>query len=75
MSGVDVGSVKSVELVDDHAQITMALQKSVKIYKNAKVRIRSTGIIGTKFIALDPGHPEPGSHSRKTSSCSATAIR
>jgi len=58
--GVEVGSVKSVELEDGRASITMALQKGISVYKNATVRIRSTGIIGTKFIALDPGRPEPG---------------
>lgn len=58
--GVEVGSVKSAQLEDGRAQITMALRKGVPVYKNARVRIRSTGIIGTKFIALDPGRPEPG---------------
>ncbi len=57
--GVEVGSVKAVELEDGRAHITMALQKGIPIYKNAAVRIRSTGIIGTKFIALDPGRPDP----------------
>lgn len=58
--GVEVGSVKSIGLEDSKAQITMALKKNVPIYKNAVARIRSTGIIGTKFIALEPGRPEPG---------------
>ena len=57
--GVEVGSVKGVDLEDGRARIKMALQKDVHIYKNAKVQIRSTGIIGTKFIALDPGKPDP----------------
>src|ERR1035438_8589159 len=58
--GVEVGSVKSVDLEDGHARVTVALLKGIRIYKNAAMRIRSTGIIGTKFIALDPGKPEPG---------------
>src|SRR4051812_15088034 len=58
--GVEVGSVKSVELEDGRARLTMALKKTIPLYKNAAVRIRSTGIIGSKFIALDPGRPEPG---------------
>jgi len=57
--GVEVGSVKSVDLDDGHASVTIALRKGIRIYKNAVMRIRSTGIIGSKFIALDPGHPEP----------------
>src|SRR6185437_14033311 len=60
ISGVEIGSVKKVELADDHAELTLALRKNIKLYQNARVRIRSTGIIGTKFIALDPGRPLPG---------------
>jgi phospholipid/cholesterol/gamma-HCH transport system substrate-binding protein len=58
--GVEVGSVKRVELTNDRAEVTIALRKGIPLYKNAAMRIRSTGIIGTKFIALDPGKPEPG---------------
>jgi phospholipid/cholesterol/gamma-HCH transport system substrate-binding protein len=61
--GVEVGNVSKVELEVDHgdnAVITLALSKEVKLYKNAQVRIRSTGIIGSKFIAMDPGRPEAG---------------
>ncbi len=58
--GVEVGSVKRVDLEDGRASITMALEKRIPVYKNASVRIRSTGIIGSKFIALDPGRAEPG---------------
>src|ERR1019366_283118 len=58
--GVDVGSVKRVDLEDGRASITMALEKNIPVYKNASVRIRSTGIIGSKFIALNPGRIEPG---------------
>src|ERR1700704_1724369 len=56
--GVEVGTVKSVELEDGRARVTVALKKGLTLYKNATMRIRSTGIIGTKFIALDPGKPD-----------------
>src|SRR5262249_50455538 len=42
------------------ARLTIALRKEIPIYKNARARIRSTGIIGTKFLAFYPGRPEPG---------------
>jgi phospholipid/cholesterol/gamma-HCH transport system substrate-binding protein len=58
--GVEVGSVKKVELENRRARITIALRKGIPVYKNAQVRIRSTGIIGTKFIAFDPGKPVAG---------------
>lgn len=58
VSGVEVGSVKNIRLSGGYAEITLALNKSLPVYHNARVRIRSTGIIGTKFIALDPGHED-----------------
>jgi phospholipid/cholesterol/gamma-HCH transport system substrate-binding protein len=60
VSGVEVGAVKNIHLSEDSAELTLSLNKSLAVYKNAHVRIRSTGIIGSKFIALDPGHPNPG---------------
>lgn len=59
--GVEVGTVKSVELTDGRAAVTVALRKGIPVYKDAVMRIRSTGIIGSKFIALDPGKPDPAS--------------
>jgi phospholipid/cholesterol/gamma-HCH transport system substrate-binding protein len=59
VSGVEVGSVKNIHLSDGYAELSLSLNKSLAVYKNARVRIRSTGIIGTKFIALDPGHAVP----------------
>lgn len=57
--GVEVGTVKQVELEDGRARIRMSIKKGIPIFKNATVRIRSTGIIGSKFIALDPGKADP----------------
>lgn len=56
--GVEVGSVKDVELEDGRARIRISIKKGTPIFKNAALRIRSTGIIGSKFIALDPGKPD-----------------
>ena len=60
VSGVEVGSVTKIWLSEDYARLTLGVRTSLVIYKNAHVRIRSTGIIGTKFIALEPGKPIPG---------------
>ena len=42
------------------ARLTIRIRKEIRVYKNAKALIRSTGIIGTKFLSLSPGAPEPG---------------
>src|ERR1019366_2031192 len=59
ISGVEVGSVKKVELADDHAELTIMIRKEIPIYKNATARVKSTGIIGSKFLSLVPGTPDP----------------
>jgi phospholipid/cholesterol/gamma-HCH transport system substrate-binding protein len=58
--GVEVGSVKNVELSEGMARLTINIRKELKVYKNAEAKIRSTGVIGTKFLAFYPGFPEPG---------------
>ncbi len=60
ISGVDVGNVRSIKLLDHHAELIIAIAKEIKVYKNASARLRSTGIIGTKFIALNAGSPAAG---------------
>src|ERR1017187_2040924 len=38
--GVEVGTVKSVELTDGRAAVTVALRKGIPVYKDAVMRIR-----------------------------------
>lgn len=60
ISGVEVGKVKSVDLVDGNARVAIGVRRDIKVFKNARAKIASTGIIGTRFLELLPGTPDVG---------------
>ena len=55
LSGVEVGQVRSIELVDGGARVVMSIRKGVDIYNDAVFQIGSTGIIGSKYLQVDQG--------------------
>ncbi len=57
IAGVKVGKVVALGLKDDRAQVAMRINKDVKIDDDAIAAIKTSGIIGDKYvsIALGPG--------------------
>ena len=60
LSGVEIGQVRDIELVDSHARVILSIRKGVDIYKDAEFEIGSTGIIGSKYLQISQGHPQAG---------------
>ena len=60
LSGVEVGKVSEIRLTDGKAQAVASIRQGVKIYRDATFSIGSTGIIGSKFLEIDQGHPDKG---------------
>ena len=60
LSGVEVGQVRQIELVDGGARVIMSIRKGVDIYSDAVFLIGSTGIIGSKYLQVDQGHRSAG---------------
>jgi virulence factor Mce-like protein len=60
LSGVEIGQVRDIELSGGMAKTILAIRKGVDIYKDAEFTIGSTGIIGSKYLQIDQGHPEAG---------------
>ncbi|OGS40999.1 MAG: hypothetical protein A2506_09715 [Elusimicrobia bacterium RIFOXYD12_FULL_66_9] len=60
LSGVDVGKVRGLVLEDNHAKVIAAVKRGVEIYNDAEFSIGSTGIIGSKYLQIDQGHPKAG---------------
>lgn len=59
ISGVSVGKVDKVELDERYSAIaTLRVRKDVKLPSDTMAAIRSSGLIGDKFIALSPGADE-----------------
>ncbi len=60
MAGVQIGQVESIDLDTDRyvADVTMKIQKDVKITEDTIASIKTTGLIGDKFVKLSPGNSE-----------------
>lgn len=55
VAGIQVGHVEAIDLADGKARLTLVLNPDVQVFDDAKVIIRSRGILGDQFIALNPG--------------------
>ena len=55
IAGVEVGAVKDITLEGDRANVKIWLKSNIKIHKNARAGIVSTGIIGSKYLELTMG--------------------
>lgn len=55
IAGVEVGRVRGITLVEDRAKVKLAVNKTVKLYSDTIASIKTRGIIGEKFLALNPG--------------------
>jgi|CXWL01.1.fsa_nt_gi phospholipid/cholesterol/gamma-HCH transport system substrate-binding protein len=60
LSGVEVGQVRSIELVDGGARVNLSIRKGVEIFNDATFLIGSTGIIGSKYLQVDQGRRNQG---------------
>ena len=55
ISGVEVGSVKKISLVDYEARVEMQLSPEIKVHEDAVVSVKTRGLIGEKFIQISAG--------------------
>ncbi|RMD46712.1 MAG: MCE family protein [Aquificota bacterium] len=60
IKGVKAGRVENIEIEKGKVKITIALNKNIPLYQNAKAYIRVLGLMGDKYIYIDPGNPEYG---------------
>ena len=60
VAGVRVGVVTGIDLDGKRARVTMSLPRDYPLYKDATASLSAIGILGEKYIELDPGHPEAG---------------
>jgi phospholipid/cholesterol/gamma-HCH transport system substrate-binding protein len=59
IAGVQIGKVTSISLNEDRARIAMRLNSGLKIDDQAIAAIKTSGLIGDKYVSLAPG---PGDH-------------
>lgn len=60
LSGVEVGKVRRIRLEGDQAVVDVAVNRGIDIYRDARFRIGSTSIIGSKFLQIDQGRAASG---------------
>jgi len=55
--GIEVGRVDKIGMDADYqqAQVEMLIRKDVKIYEDAIAAIKTEGLIGDKYVSIDPG--------------------
>ncbi len=75
VAGVKVGEVRKIELEGQRAKVTLSMNKGqVPVYADAVASLSSIGILGEKYIELDPGHASTGLHDPNQAIRSKTGI-
>ena len=57
VAGVRVGRVDGIRLEDQQAIVTLLLEQPVELSDDAAAAIANLGLLGDKFVLLDPGTP------------------
>ena len=56
VAGVRVGKVKQIDLRSDgKAEVTLEVDNDVNLHRNAIARVANLGLLGEKYVELDPG--------------------
>ena len=55
IAGIEVGRVKDITLSGNQARVTMTVKKGVQIYSDARAVLRTMGVLGDKYIEIQPG--------------------
>jgi len=59
IAGVRKGHVKDIKVLPDgRAEVTMEVDDDVPLHANAKAKVANLGLLGEKYIELDPGTKE-----------------
>ena len=55
--GIEVGKVDDITMDQEsqRAVVTMRIQKGIKIYDDAIASIKTEGLMGDKYVSIDPG--------------------
>ncbi len=55
ISGIKVGNVKKVYVTDNYPQISLDIDKDIKISDDSSVSIQTDGLFGRKFLLIEVG--------------------
>ncbi len=57
MRGVTIGRVEKIDIEDSKAKVKIWINNKIKLYKTAKAKISSTGVLGVKYVEILQGEP------------------
>ncbi|MDE2293575.1 MAG: MCE family protein [Elusimicrobia bacterium] len=60
VSGVEVGRVTDIRLEGSGAKVVARVREGVPVYRDSKITVGSTGIIGSQYLEIDQGTPAAG---------------
>ncbi len=55
ISGVEVGKVDSIKLVDYEAVVKLLIRDNIELQEDAIASIRTKGLMGEKYVEITPG--------------------
>ncbi len=57
MLGIGIGRVEklAIDQTDQRAVVKMSIKKNIKVYDDAIVSVKTEGLIGDKYLNVDPG--------------------
>lgn len=58
IAGVEIGRVDSIALADYQARVRMTIRQGVKLQDDSIASIKTKGLIGEKYIRINPGGSE-----------------
>lgn len=56
-AGIPVGVIKDIRLQDGMARIEITVKSDINLTKTATIEIKSQGILGDKYVEVNPGSP------------------
>ncbi|MGC8852190.1 MAG: MlaD family protein [Hydrogenobacter sp.] len=60
VAGIKSGKVRSVELKDGKVEVVFEIDKDIQLYRNASAQIGTLGLMGDKYLSINPGDPSFG---------------
>jgi phospholipid/cholesterol/gamma-HCH transport system substrate-binding protein len=56
VAGVEVGKVEAIRLEKNLGRVTLSIDHRVPLYEDASAQVETYGLLGDRYIAIDPGH-------------------
>ncbi len=60
VAGVKAGKVEDILFERSKIKVVLSVADNVPIYKDAEAKIESLGLLGDKYVEIEPGHPSKG---------------